>query len=125
MLKTEPRFGVLCKFHDLGSVVAVVCPVRSTVVVVGFCEDDDVVTTTEGVLENCSRTEVDIRVVARCLIGGRAVKVPDAELTDVGDLFGEGLRWNVRKEKVQERTEQTVVLERRPASPSIQTSKEI
>lgn len=91
LLETEPRLGVLCELHDLGSVVAVVRSVRSTVVVVGLCEDKDVVTTSEGVFEDRSRTEIDIRVVAGCLIGGGAIKVPDAELREVGDLLGDGL----------------------------------
>jgi hypothetical protein len=90
LLETEPRFDVLCEIHYLGSVVAVVCPVGSTVVVVCLCKDKDVVTTTEGVLEDRRRTEVDVGVVARSLVGGGAIKVPDAELTDVGNLFGDG-----------------------------------
>lgn len=91
LLETEPRYGVLCELHDLGSVVTIVCPVGSTVAVVGLCKDKDVFTATEGVLEDRSRTEVDIGVVARRLIGGGAIKVPDAELADVGHLFGDGL----------------------------------
>lgn len=73
-----------------------VCPVGSTVVVVGLCKDKDVVTATEGVLEDRRGTEVDIGVAAGSLIGGGAIKVPDAELTDVGNLFGDGL-WGVRQ----------------------------
>lgn len=71
--------------------VTVVCPVGGTVVVVGLCKDENVVTTTEGILEDRRRTEVDIRVVAGCLIGRGAIKVPGTELEDVGDLLGDGL----------------------------------
>ena len=72
--------------------VAVVCPVGSAVVVVCLCKDKDVVTTTEGVLEDRRRTEVNVGVIAGSLVGRGAVKVPDAQLTDVGNLFGDGLR---------------------------------
>lgn len=99
MLDTEPRFSILCELHDLCGVVPIVCPVRSTVVVVGLCEDKDVITTTEGVLENRSRTKIDIGVAAGGLIGGGTIEVPDTELTDVGDLFGDGLQgwWSVKR----------------------------
>lgn len=74
--------------------MAVVCSVRSTVAVVRLCKDKDVFTTSEGVLEDRSRTEVDIGVIPGRLIGGGAIKVPDAELTDIGHLLGEGL-WEI------------------------------
>ena len=72
--------------------VAEVGPVRGAIVVVALGEDEDVVATAEGVLEYGGGTEVDIRVVARSLVGGGAIEVPDAEGTDVGDLLGDGLR---------------------------------
>jgi hypothetical protein len=63
------------------------CPV----VIVAGREDEDVVTTAEGVLEDTGGPEVDIRVVARGLVRRRAVEVPDAEGADVLDLLGDGL----------------------------------
>jgi hypothetical protein len=42
--------------------------VRSTVVVVSFCEDKDVVAATERVFENSSGTEIDIRIVSGSLV---------------------------------------------------------
>jgi len=103
-------------------VVAIVCPVRSTVAIVGLCEDKDILATTEGVLKGRSRTEIDIRVATGSLVGGGAIKVPDTELTNVGNFLADGLARDVSKEVVGERNEPTVVLERRPPSPSIQTS---
>lgn len=48
--------------------MAEVGPVGGTVVVVGLCEDENVVTTTEGVLEDGGWTEVDIGVMTRSLV---------------------------------------------------------
>ena len=80
LLKTEPGFNVLCKNHDLIGVVAVVGPVRGAIVVVAFGKDNDVVTTTERVGVVSDGAEVDIRVAARGLVGGRTVKVPLLEV---------------------------------------------
>ena len=91
LLETEPGDLLLCLFHDLGGMVAVVGPVRGTVVVVGLGEDEDVVTATEGILEDRSGTEVDIGIISGSLVGGGAIEVPDTELADVGDLLGDGL----------------------------------
>ena len=66
--------------------MAVVGLVGGTVVVVALGEDDDVVTTTEGVLEDGSWPQVDIGVATRSLIGRRTIEVPDSQLTDVGDF---------------------------------------
>ena len=60
LLQTEPRDVVLGQIHDLLRVVAVVGPVRGAVIVVALREDEDVVTATEGVLEDGSSTEVYI-----------------------------------------------------------------
>ena len=91
LLQTEPRDILLREVHNLGGVVAVVGLVRGAIVVVALCEDEDVIATAEGVLEDGGGTEVDVGVVARGLVGGRAVKVPDAEGPDVRNLLGDGL----------------------------------
>ena len=67
LLEAEPGDRVLGLLHDLGGMVAVVGPVGGAVVVVRLAEDKDVVATTEGVLEDGSRAEVDIRVFTRGL----------------------------------------------------------
>jgi hypothetical protein len=77
--------------HNLLGVVTVVGTVGSTVAVVGLGENEDVIATTEGVLEDRSGAEIDIRVMARSLVGGRTIEVPDPELTDVCDLFAHSL----------------------------------
>jgi len=87
LLKTEPWDFILGEIHGLLGMVTVVGFVRGAVVVVTFGKDEDVVTATEGILEDCGRTQVDIGVVAGSLVGGRTVKIPDAKLADVGDLF--------------------------------------
>lgn len=87
LLKTKPGLLFLGEFHDLGGVVTVVGFVGSAVVVVALGEDEDVVTTTEWVFEDGSWPQVDVRVAARSLVGGRTVKVPNTQLTDIGDFF--------------------------------------
>lgn len=77
--------------EDLLGVMTVIGSVGGAVVVVGFGEDEDVVTATERILEDGSGTEVDIRVMAWGLIGRRTIEVPDAELADVGHLLADGL----------------------------------
>lgn len=71
--------------------MTVVGPVGGSVVVVGLGEDKYVISTTEGVLEDGGGSEVDVRVVAGGLVGGRAVEIPDTKLTDVGDFLRHGL----------------------------------
>ena len=65
--------------------------VGGSVVVVGLAKDEDVVTATEGVLEDGGGAEVDVRVVARGLVGRGTVEIPDAKLADIGDLLANGL----------------------------------
>lgn len=79
--------------------VAVVGPVGGAVVVVGLGEDQDVGSTAEGVLEDGGGPEVDVRVVTGSLVGGGTVKVPDAELADVGDGLAEGLQKEEERRK--------------------------
>jgi len=88
--------------HDLGGMVAVVGSVGSAVVVVGLGEDKDVVAAAEGVLEDGGRAEIDIGVVSGGLVGRGTIKVPNAELADVGDFLGDGLGAKVRVEKWRE-----------------------
>ena len=92
LLETEPRGSVLCELHDFCGMVAVVGLVRGAIVVVALCEDEDVVATAEGVLEDGGGTEVDIGVAARGLVGGGTVEVPNAEGANVSDLLGDRLR---------------------------------
>jgi hypothetical protein len=92
LLETEPGLKAFCLLHDLLGVMAVVSLVGGAVVVVAFCEDEDVVAATERVREDCDGTQKDIRVVAGGLVGGRAIEIPGAELADVGDLFAHGGR---------------------------------
>lgn len=66
--------------------------VGGAVVVVGLGENEDVIAATEGVLEDGGRAEVDIGVVTRGLVGRGTIKVPNAELADVGDFLGNGLK---------------------------------
>ena len=72
--------------------MTVVGAVGGAVVVVALGEDEDVVAAAEGILEDGGGAEVDIGVVARSLVGGGTVEVPDAEGTDIGDLLVDGLK---------------------------------
>lgn len=96
LLKTEPGLVVLSEVHDLGGVMTVVGLVGSAIVVVTLGEDDDVVTATEGVLEDGSGPQVDIGVATRSLVGGRTIEIPNTQLTDVGDFFVNGLQDDVQ-----------------------------
>ncbi len=97
--------------------------VGGSIVVVSLGKNENIVTATEGILEDGSRTEVDIGVMTRCLVGGRAVKVPDTEGANISDLLAHGLYNNDERDiRVSGGATLTVVFERRPPSPSIQTS---
>jgi len=74
--------------------VTVVCLVGSAVAVVGRREHENVVTTTERILVERNRTQINVRVVARGLVGGGTVKVPVGELAQVGDLVSDRLKGN-------------------------------
>jgi hypothetical protein len=54
LLKTEPGFLFLGEFHNLCGMVTMVGLVGSAIVVVTLGEDEDIITTTEGVLEDGS-----------------------------------------------------------------------
>lgn len=99
LFKTEPRLGILGFVENLLGVMAVISPVGSAIVVVGFGKNKDVVTTTERVLENSGRTEIDIRITTRGLIGGRTIKVPYTELADVSHLLADGLDIKISKHR--------------------------
>ena len=71
--------------------MTVVGAVGCAVIVVGLCKDEDVLATAEGVGEDGGGTKVDVRVAAGGLVGGRAIKVPNAELANVSDLLADGL----------------------------------
>lgn len=129
LLDTEPGDDVLREVHGLLGVVTVVGHVGGAVVVVALCEDEDVVALAEGVLEDGSGAEVDVGIVAGGLVRGGTVEVPDAKLADVGHLLLDGLWWvrmSTSLERArgssQSKVRHTVVFERRPPSPSIQTS---
>ena len=122
--------------------MAEVCLVRGAVIVVGLSQDEDVVAPTEGVFEDGGRAKVDIGVVTRSLVSRGAVEIPDTELLDARNLLCDGLLgvegqyfWRdsdraVGRRKLKSMTRHarrprsilTVVFERRPPSPSIQTS---
>lgn len=74
--------------------MTVVRLVGSAVAVVGRRENENVVTTTERILVECNRTQKNVRVVARGLVGGGTVKVPVGELAQVGDLVRDRLKGN-------------------------------
>ena len=60
LLETEPWHLIFGKLHGFVSVMAVVCPVRSAIVVVGLGEDEDVVAPSEGVFKDGGGTKVYI-----------------------------------------------------------------
>ena len=95
LLETEPWLLLLVGLGELVGLVAVVVGVRSAISVPALADHQDVRGQAEGVREDCHRAQVDVRVVARRLLGRRAIEVPfwevfDGELAACGDL-GEGL----------------------------------
>src|SRR5690348_6642795 len=66
LLETKPRSLILCLVHYLLCVMAIICSVRSSIIVVGFRHDENVVATTEGILKNGSWAKVDVGVIPRC-----------------------------------------------------------
>jgi hypothetical protein len=72
-------------------VVAVVGPVGCAIVIVCFAQDEDVIASTEWILEDRDGTKINIRIMTGGLVGGGAIEIPDPELTDVGDCAFDGL----------------------------------
>jgi len=68
LLESEPRFRVLGVFHDLFGMMTEVGAVGCAVVVVGLGKDEDVVTTTEGIFEDCGGAKLDVGVVTGSLV---------------------------------------------------------
>ena len=93
LLDTEPRDLVLSLVHDLLGVMTEVGLVRSAIVVVALRENQDVVTTTEGVFEDGGGAEVDIRIVSGSLIGGGTIEIPDTKRANVINLLGDSLEF--------------------------------
>jgi len=95
LLKTEPWLLCLVRLHELGSLVAVVELVGSSIGIPALSDDQNVWGATEWVREDSNGSQVDIGVVAWCLASRATVEVPlweifDLELTALGDL-GESL----------------------------------
>lgn len=93
LLNTEPRNLVLSLVHDLLGVMTEVGLVRSAIVVVALRENQDVVTTTEGVFEDGGGAEVDIRIVSGSLVGGGTIEIPDTKRANVINLLGDSLEF--------------------------------
>lgn len=91
LFETKPWLVFLGFIKDLLGMMAMVGAVWSAVVVVGLCENKDVVAATERVFEDGGGTEVDIGIMTGGLICGRTIEVPNAELADVGNLLANGL----------------------------------
>ena len=88
--------------------------VRRAVVVVALGDDEDVVAAAERVAEHGARAQEDVRVVALSLVLLRAVKVP---LLQVLDRIVRAVE-RLRRQRARGNEERTVVLQRRPPSPS-------
>ncbi len=71
--------------------MAKVRPIRSAIAIVGSSEDEDIVTTTEGILVKGDGTKRNIGVIAGGLVGGGAIEVPVRELAHVSDLVRDRL----------------------------------
>jgi len=77
--------------HELGTLVSVVCAVRSTIRVVALSKNNNVVTQSERIGVNGNGSQVDIRVVTGGLLSRGAVKVPLREVGGAGGLLVKSL----------------------------------
>ena len=90
LLQTEPDFLLGVCSHQLLALVSVVELVWSAVVVPAVGQDNDVVASSERIWVESDWLQVDVRVVAWRLAGGRAVEVPLWKLRDRSHLLGKG-----------------------------------
>lgn len=67
-------------FHETNRFVTKVELVGGPIVIPGLAHYQDIVATTEGIGVDGNGPEVNIRVVARRLAGGRPVEIPFGEL---------------------------------------------
>lgn len=91
LLETEPGLLILVRLHQLGAVMSVVELVWYAVGIPALGEDEDVVTTAEGIGEDGNGTEVDIGVFTGSLASRGTVKVPLGEIINRGRLLGQSL----------------------------------
>ena len=91
LFKTEPGLVLLGQLHNFSGMVTMIGLVWSAVVVVALSEDENIITTTEGVLEDGDWPQVDVGVTAWSLVGGRTIEIPNSQLPDVGNYFVNGL----------------------------------
>lgn len=92
LLKTEPEFFALVSLHDYGGIVTEVVHVWLSIGHPGLAHDQDIVAEAEGIWVVSARAEIDIRVVARGLASGRAVKIPFREVLEGFDFLGKCLQ---------------------------------
>lgn len=92
LLKTEPELFGLVGLHQDGGIVAEVEGVGLSVGHPSLGDDEDVVAAAPGIGVVGDGAEVDIGVVARGLVGRRAVKVPFGQVCKRFDLLGKGLQ---------------------------------
>ena len=71
--------------------MAEVRPIRSAIAIVASSEDEDIVTTTEGVFVKGDGMKRNIGIMARSLVGGGAIEVPVWELAHISDLVRDRL----------------------------------
>lgn len=67
LFETKPGNMLLGRIHHFLGIMTVIGLVGGSIVVVSLGKDDDIVSTTEGVLENPGRSEVCVGVVTRSL----------------------------------------------------------
>lgn len=82
LLETEPWLVLLVGLHELGSFMAVVELVWSSIRVPALSNNQDVWVTTEGVGEDSNGSEVNIGVVAWCLASRATIEVPLREILE-------------------------------------------
>ena len=92
LLEAKPGDMLLSKIHGLLGEMAEIGAVWSAIAVVSFSKDEDVVTASERILEEGSRSKVYIGVMPRDLVGGRPIEIPYTKLGNVFDRLGNGLQ---------------------------------
>lgn len=97
LFEPEPEMAVLIRLHQPCGLMAVVELVGASIWIPGLAHNDHIRGQTDRVGEECNRTNVDVRVVARSLVGRRAVEVPFWKLVNALDRrFRDGLYDGIR-----------------------------
>lgn len=91
LFQAKPELVLRVGFHQSGGLVPVVELVWRSIRIPGLTHDNDIWLATPWVGENRARSDVDIGIVTRSLVGRRSVEVPLREIINTLWWFAQGL----------------------------------